>query len=46
MSNDDVQEKPARMRIGTHDGKFHADDALACYMLRKLADYDIVRWVN
>jgi uncharacterized UPF0160 family protein len=25
--------------IGTHDGKFHADEALACYMLRLLPEY-------
>lgn len=25
--------------IGTHNGNFHCDDALACYMLRKLPEY-------
>ncbi|XP_035681585.1 MYG1 exonuclease-like [Branchiostoma floridae] len=33
-------------QIGTHDGTFHCDEALACYLLRKLPryrDYDIVR---
>ncbi len=25
--------------IGTHDGKFHCDEALACYMLRRLPEY-------
>jgi len=26
-------------KIGTHDGTFHADEALACFMLRKLPEY-------
>ena len=25
--------------IGTHNGKFHCDEALACFMLRKLPEY-------
>ena len=25
--------------IGTHDGKFHCDEVLACYMLRRLPEY-------
>ena len=25
--------------IGTHDGKFHCDEVLACYMLRSLPEY-------
>ncbi|KAM3962067.1 uncharacterized protein ACR2FA_003748 [Aphomia sociella] len=35
-----------KMKIGTHDGVFHCDDVLACYMLKKLAQYkdaEIVR---
>ena len=26
-------------RIGTHNGKFHCDEALACYMLKRLEEY-------
>ena len=36
----------AMVKIGTHDGAFHADEALACAMLRLLPRYkeaDIVR---
>ena len=32
--------------IGTHNGRFHCDEALACYMLRRLPEYsdaEIVR---
>ena len=25
--------------IGTHDGNFHCDEALACFMLKKLPEY-------
>ena len=25
--------------IGTHNGKFHCDEALACYMLKLLPEY-------
>ena len=25
--------------IGTHNGTFHCDEALACYMLRKFPEY-------
>ncbi|XP_041982904.1 MYG1 exonuclease isoform X1 [Aricia agestis] len=34
------------MQIGTHDGTFHCDEVLACYMLRRLPEYkdaEIVR---
>jgi len=27
------------MLIGTHDGVFHCDEALACFMLRQLPEY-------
>lgn len=33
-------------KIGTHSGVFHCDEALACFMLKKLPEYrdaDIVR---
>ena len=26
-------------KIGTHDGNFHCDEALACFMLKKLPEY-------
>lgn len=26
-------------RIGTHNGVFHCDEALACFMLRQLPEY-------
>ena len=26
-------------RIGTHDGTFHCDEALACFMLKQLPEY-------
>lgn len=26
-------------KIGTHDGKFHCDEVLACYMLKQLPEY-------
>ena len=26
-------------KIGTHDGPFHCDDALACFMLKQLPEY-------
>jgi len=34
------------MKIGTHSGTFHCDEALACYMLKQLPEYkdaEIVR---
>ena len=34
------------MKIGTHNGGFHCDELLACFMLKKLPEYkdaDIVR---
>ncbi|XP_069361948.1 MYG1 exonuclease isoform X2 [Maniola hyperantus] len=34
------------MKIGTHDGVFHCDEVLACYMLKRLPEYkdaEIVR---
>ncbi|XP_059613544.1 MYG1 protein [Phlebotomus argentipes] len=36
----------ANLKIGTHDGKFHCDEVLACFMLRQLDKYrnaEIVR---
>ena len=34
------------VKIGTHSGHFHADEALACFMLKQLPEYsdaEIVR---
>jgi len=28
-----------RMKIGTHSGHFHADEALACFFLKSLPEY-------
>lgn len=49
MSGEPVRKKLAQsdnMRIGTHNGTFHCDEVLACYMLKILPEYkdaDIVR---
>ncbi|XP_041096302.1 MYG1 exonuclease-like [Polyodon spathula] len=37
---------PAVIKIGTHDGTFHCDEVLACFLLRQLPGYkdaEIVR---
>lgn len=37
---------PAAVKIGTHNGTFHCDEVLGCYMLKQLPNYkdaDIVR---
>ena len=34
QKTDDMEKK-----IGTHNGTFHCDEALACYMLKKLPEY-------
>ena len=31
--------------IGTHDGHFHCDEVLACYMLKLLPEYKDARYV-
>lgn len=31
--------------IGTHNGAFHCDEALACYMLKLLPEYKDARWL-
>ncbi|KTF75766.1 hypothetical protein cypCar_00049100, partial [Cyprinus carpio] len=28
-----------KMRIGTHNGTFHCDEVLACFLLRQLPEY-------
>lgn len=36
-------------KIGTHNGKFHCDEAFACFMLTRLNEfknYEIVRYVR
>ncbi len=45
-----VEMEPKRpclaKKIGTHNGAFHCDEVLACYLLRQLAEYketEIVR---
>lgn len=35
-------------KIGTHNGHFHCDEALACFMLKQLPEYadaEIVRYI-
>jgi uncharacterized UPF0160 family protein len=34
-----LAEAAAGVRIGTHDGSFHCDEALACALLRMLPEY-------
>eukprot|EP00049_Salpingoeca_infusionum_P022540 m.7413 g.7413 ORF g.7413 m.7413 type:complete len:347 (+) comp5244_c0_seq2:319-1359(+) len=53
MSSEPVEKRAhttaATMKIGTHDGHFHCDEALACYMLKQLPEYkdaEIVRTRN
>ena len=49
MSTDSPPAKRAclsTMKIGTHNGTFHCDEALACFMLKQLPEYkdaEIVR---
>ncbi|XP_041366092.1 MYG1 exonuclease-like [Gigantopelta aegis] len=46
MSGEPVCKKPCMMNIGTHNGQFHCDEVLACYMLKSLPEYqdaEIVR---
>ncbi|XP_067832930.1 UPF0160 protein MYG1, mitochondrial [Heptranchias perlo] len=47
MSGKPEQKRPRpRPKIGTHDGTFHCDEALACFLLRQLPEYqdaEIVR---
>ena len=42
-----VKKQKTMAKIGTHNGTFHCDEALACYLLRKLPEYkdaEIVRY--
>ncbi|KAI0238653.1 hypothetical protein LSAT2_010621 [Lamellibrachia satsuma] len=34
-----MDRTPRTKQIGTHDGAFHCDEALACFMLRKLPEF-------
>lgn len=38
MANSNNSHGPIK-QIGTHDGIFHTDDAMACYMLTRLPEY-------
>jgi len=41
-----VSQKRSMVRIGTHSGSFHCDEALGCFMLKQLPEFkdaDIVR---
>uniref|UniRef100_A0A0B7AN06 Uncharacterized protein n=1 Tax=Arion vulgaris TaxID=1028688 RepID=A0A0B7AN06_9EUPU len=50
MSSEPTAKKPCTMlKIGTHDGKFHCDEVLACFLLKQLDQYkkaEIVRSRN
>ena len=40
MTSEPSAKKPCNMKkIGTHNGTFHCDEALACFMLRLLDEY-------
>ncbi|XP_022909703.2 MYG1 protein C27H6.8 [Onthophagus taurus] len=39
MANDSLSPRVLK-RIGTHDGIFHCDEALACFMLKQLPEYE------
>ena len=42
-----VKKQKTMAKIGTHNGTFHCDEALACFLLRKLPEYkdaEIVRY--
>ncbi|XP_018597728.1 MYG1 exonuclease [Scleropages formosus] len=44
--SDSLSEKMSVPQIGTHNGTFHCDEVLACFLLRQLPEYkdaDIVR---
>ncbi|XP_065183012.1 MYG1 exonuclease-like [Sycon ciliatum] len=46
MSTEPVAKRTMAVKIGTHNGKFHCDEVLACFMLRQLPEYanaEIVR---
>merc|ERR1712168_735320 len=46
MTGSSPKKQCERVVIGTHDGTFHCDEVLACWMLRQLPKYknaDIVR---
>ncbi|KAI2796007.1 hypothetical protein BLOT_016211 [Blomia tropicalis] len=34
-----IMSNQASVKIGTHDGVFHCDEALACYLLKRLPQY-------
>lgn len=47
--NQSPKKKPrlVSMKIGTHNGSFHCDEILACFMLRQLpkyADAEVIRY--
>ncbi|XP_071099258.1 MYG1 exonuclease-like [Haliotis cracherodii] len=46
MSGEPASKRPCMMKIGTHNGTFHCDEVLACFMLKQLPKYkdaEIVR---
>ena len=46
MSGEPLRKIARMMKIGTHNGTFHCDEVLACFMLKQLPQYkdaEIVR---
>ncbi|CAI8022415.1 MYG1 exonuclease, partial [Geodia barretti] len=41
-----IKKHCAEKTIGTHDGTFHCDEVLACYMLKKLPEFSDARIVR
>lgn len=39
-ADDGAQKRPRAVKIGTHSGSFHCDEALGCYLLRKTAQFE------
>lgn len=40
VTSTDIKRQKLAMKIGTHSGSFHCDEALACYLLKRLPEYE------
>lgn len=40
----DRLRKMTGVKIGTHNGTFHCDEVLACYLLRQLPEYKVTKY--
>lgn len=40
VTSANTKRQKLAMKIGTHSGTFHCDEALACYMLKRLPEYE------